>query len=299
MSLFLFCAAYYLAASLAIVVGYHRGLAHRSFRARRGLERLLVTLGLPAGTPVQWAGNHRFHHAHADRPDDAHSPYFGGFWHAHCGWYIGSRNAWVCFAYAMAGPLRIAFDAWHRPRSNQQHNALARDVAADPYFAALSRPLPYALAMAAHIAAPLAFTLWLRGPVGIAAWWLTLVFAFNCGDAIDSVAHLWGDRPHAGAQDRSANGWVMALLTFGDGWHANHHRWPGSARAGIGPGQLDPGWLAIRWLERLGFAREVIVLPRPGREAPGKRDGRQTGGGIDPAIAGTDGPGEEPARART
>jgi fatty-acid desaturase len=263
MSLLLFCSAYYLAGSIAIVVGYHRGLAHRSFRARPWFERMLVTLGLPAGTPVQWAGNHRFHHAQADGPVDIHSPHFGGFWHAHCGWYIGSRNAFACLLYALAGPLRIAIDAWLRPRTNQQFNSLARDVAADPYCAALSRPRPYALAMAAHAGLPLAFTLWFWGPTGVAAWWLTLALAYNCGDAIDSVAHLWGGRPFADARDKSANGWIMALLTFGDGWHANHHRWPGSARAGIGPLQPDAGWMTIRLMERLGLAWDVVVLPRP------------------------------------
>ncbi len=103
------CAGYYLAAGLAICIGYHRVLSHRSAVLAKWLERTLVTLGLPAGTPIQWAGNHRFHHAHADQPGDPHSPR-DGFWHAHNGWYIGRKDALTCVLYALAGPLRILFD---------------------------------------------------------------------------------------------------------------------------------------------------------------------------------------------
>lgn len=266
-ALLLFCAAYYLAAALAIVLGYHRGLAHRAFRMPRGLEYVLVTLGLPAGTPVQWVGTHRHHHAHADGPADPHSPHLGGFWHAHCGWYLGSRNPFVCLLYSLAGPLRLAVDAWIRPRTNQAFNHLAGDAASDPYYALLSRPRPYALAMGLHIAIPFgaAFHLW--GAAGLVAAWATLVFAYNCGDAINSVAHIVGWRPH-GRSNLAANGWVMALLAFGDGWHANHHRYPGSARAGIGPWQLDLGWMAIRVLAAAGLARDLVVLPRDPDGAP-------------------------------
>jgi hypothetical protein len=75
-----------------------------------------VILGLPAGTPVQWAGNHRYHHAHTDTPLDPHSPLHRGFWFAHVGWYIGSDNVALCILYSLAGPARMLVDAWMRPR---------------------------------------------------------------------------------------------------------------------------------------------------------------------------------------
>src|SRR4029077_18299561 len=89
------CFVYYLAAGLAIALGYHRLLTHRSLILPTWFERLVVTIGLPAATPIQWAGTHRFHHAHADRLGDPHSPR-DGFWHAHNGWYIGRRDAATC-----------------------------------------------------------------------------------------------------------------------------------------------------------------------------------------------------------
>ena len=123
LALALACAAYYFGAGLAICIGYHRVLSHRSAALSKGLERLFVTLGLPAGTPIQWAGNHRFHHAHADQPDDPHSPR-DGFWHAHNGWYIGRKDALVCLLVrarrALCGSCSTACTG---PRSNQRARA--------------------------------------------------------------------------------------------------------------------------------------------------------------------------------
>ena len=256
-ALALACAAYYFGAGLAICIGYHRVLSHRSAALSKGLERLFVTLGLPAGTPIQWAGNHRFHHAHADRPDDPHSPR-DGFWHAHNGWYIGRKDALVCLLYALAGPLRILFDGVHRPRSNQQHVHLAPDVAADPWYRFVSRPGPYLAFAVAHVCLFFGGAFWLFGWVGVGALWLTLVAIFNLGDAIDSVAHIVGARPYGG-DDLARNHWVLGLLCLGDGWHAHHHRFPWSARHGLEPGQWDVSWRIIAALARLGLARNVRV----------------------------------------
>src|SRR3977135_1286281 len=134
MGLFIYCLLYYFLAGLAINLGYHRCLAHRSLRLPRWFEALLITLGLPAGTPIQWAGNHRYHHRFADLDKDPHSPNRRGFWYAHVGWYIGTSNPFLCLTYSLAGPFRTLIDAWHRPRSNQEYNALAPDVQTDPYY---------------------------------------------------------------------------------------------------------------------------------------------------------------------
>ena len=147
-------------------------------------------------------GNHRFHHAHADQPDDPHSPR-DGFWHAHNGWYIGRKDALSCVLYALAGPLRILFDGVHRPRSNQQHVHLAPDVAADPWYRWVSRPGPYLAFAIAHVVLFFGGAFWLFGWAGVAALWLTLVAIFNLGDAIDSVAHIVGEMPYGGEDLRA------------------------------------------------------------------------------------------------
>ena len=258
-SLLAFCLAYYLAAGLAINLAYHRVLSHRALVLNGTAERIFVTLGLPAGTPVQWAGNHRQHHARADREGDPHSP-LQGFWHAHNGWYIGRRHWLPCLLYALGGPLRILVDGWHRPRSNQEFNHLAHDVAADPYYAWVSRPGPYLTFALGHLLLFFGGAALIWGAAGVIALWGTLVAIFNLGDAIDSVAHLVGRRPYR-MPSHARNGRVMGYLTLGEGWHANHHRFPSSVRHGLLPGQPDWTYGVIRLFERLGWARELHRVP--------------------------------------
>jgi len=141
---------------------------------------------------VQWAGTHRYHHATADTALDPHSPVQRGFLYAHVGWYLRSGNPVLCLAYAAGGPARMLVDAWMRPRTNQEHNALAEDVSADRWYRFISRPWPYAVAMHLHAG----ISLWLAhrwwGAAGVLGIWLTLAALYNAGDAIDSVAHVFG-----------------------------------------------------------------------------------------------------------
>jgi stearoyl-CoA desaturase (delta-9 desaturase) len=252
----LFVLVYYQLAGLGVNLGYHRVLSHRSLRLPLWLERMLVTLGLPAGTPIQWAGNHRFHHQHSDTALDPHSPVHQGFWYAHVGWYLGSKSVPLSVAYALAGPLRMLIDAWMRPRTNQRHNGLAPDVAADRWYAALSRRWPYALAMHLHAAIPLTVAWWMWGWAGIAGVWILLIVLYNAADAIDSIAHMYG-ATLPGQRNASRNGLIMGLLTLGEGWHANHHRFPWSARHGLLRGQWDWTWQIIRLLRAAGMARDI------------------------------------------
>jgi fatty-acid desaturase len=254
--LLIFCLAYYLLAGVGINLGYHRALSHRALKLPPWLERTTITLGLPAGTPIQWAGNHRFHHGHTDIAGDPHSPHLDGIWFAHVGWYIQTKHPLACFVYAIAGPLRTLFDGWHRPRTNQQFNALAPDVARDPYYRLVSRPWPYLIAVWLHTLFFFGTAYAIFGWAGFAALWMTLALIYNLGDAIDSMAHLVGTQPYS-SQHRARNHWFLGLLTLGEGWHANHHEFPHSARHGLLPGQPDAVWCLIRGLEKAGLATAV------------------------------------------
>ncbi len=264
----IFALTYYMLAGLGVNLGYHRVLSHRSLKLSKWLERALVTVGLPAGTPIQWAGNHRYHHAHTDTELDPHSPVHRGFWYAHVGWYIGSENVILCVLYSLAGPLRMLIDAWMRPRTNQEYNDLAKDVAADRWYGWISKPWLYAIGMYFHAAIPtiLAWRYW--GTAGVAGFWLVLVALYNMGDAIDSVSHLYGNRL-AGQRDASRNSQLMGILILGEGWHANHHLLPWSAKHGWGRRQFDWTWQVIRMLRALGLAKEVRV--------PGAKDLHEKG----------------------
>jgi fatty-acid desaturase len=256
----LFVLTYYVLAGLGVNLAYHRVLSHRSLHLPTWLERVLVTIGVPAGTPVQFVGKHRFHHATADTELDPHSPHHKGLLYAHVGWYLGSHNPMLCIAYALGGPARMLVDAWLRPRTNQEHNALAPDVSADPWYRFISRPWPYAVLMHLHaaMAVGLAYRWW--GGLGVAGIWLTFIVLYNLADGIDSLAHTFGRKLHVQHDDARNLAW-MGILVLGEGWHANHHRYPYSARHGLLPGQFDLTWEFIRLLRALGLATKIRLPP--------------------------------------
>lgn len=272
---FAYLALFIVGTGFGVVVGYHRMLTHRSVVFSKWLERTLVLAGIYAGTPVQWVGNHRYHHGYADTPKDPHSPSQKGFWVAHAGWYLSTSRVLPAVVYTFAGPFRTIFDAFWRPRTNQEHAHLANDVARDRFYAALSRPATYAAvllgSMAFHLL--LVTALWGAGAALVFAL-LTVVF-YALGDGINSLGHsnrrfALGTAPW-NSGDESRNSHVLAALSFGDGYHNGHHAFPFSARAGLLPGEVDAAWLFIRACERLGLATEVKVPSREQLEAKANR----------------------------
>ena len=231
----------YVATGLGITVGYHRLLAHHAFRVPPWLERALATVGAMAmqGGPITWVSDHRQHHFHADHEGDPHDIERGLFF-AHMGW--------LCYA--------------NTPEVDRRRNEkYARDLCASPYLRWLER-YHYLPGVCVGIALALA------GGVGLFLWGFCtrVVVLYHATWMVNSVAHKWGYRPFADAP--GTNSWLVAALAFGEGWHNNHHAWPGSARQGLRAWELDPSWLAIAALARLRLAREVRVCrldrPRPG-----------------------------------
>jgi stearoyl-CoA desaturase (delta-9 desaturase) len=241
-----------------VTVGYHRLFTHRSFRTNAVMRGAFAVLGSMAveGSVIAWAANHRKHHAFADREGDPHSPHVDagdGLWgairglvHAHFGWLM---------AYGQrAAPRRFA-----------------RDLLADPLLRAIDRT--FVLWVAVSLAAPFAFG-WLVGGTIDAALtallWGGAVRIFvlhHMTYSINSLCHFFGRRPFA-TTDESRNLAWLALPTFGEAWHNNHHAYPRSAMHGHRLWQLDLGGLVIRALERVGLAWDVV---RPGEENAARR----------------------------
>ena len=217
--------------SLGISLGYHRLLAHRSFRTPKWVEYGLTVCGALAmqGGSIYWVATHRVHHAHTERPGDPHSPR-DGFWWAYIGWII---------------------------RGETKHDQAARlaryapDLARDPFHVWLSRWhfLPQLiLGWALFALGGWGWLLWgvfLRTVVGLHITWLVV-----------SVAHKWGSRRFQ-TQDNSTNNVLVGVLSFGEGWHNNHHAFPWSARLGLAWYELDTSWWIIRLLQKLGLATQV------------------------------------------
>lgn len=253
--LFLYCLFLYIVAGLGVSVAYHRLLTHRCAEALLWFEKLLVLLGLPAGTPVQWVGNHRQHHRYTDKSGDPHSPCLEGFWYAHCGWYIQQRNPVICLLYAIAGPGRMLWDSVWRPRTNQQYNHLATDIQEDSFYRFLSTPLPYTLLVWLYLAAILFPAVYYRGWSGFVAVWSTLIVLYNAGDAVNSLGHY--EYGKSKSPQKSKNNAWLAWLSFGEGWHAYHHQKPRQANFGHQKGEVDFGYIALRFFRFLGLVRKI------------------------------------------
>jgi len=237
---------YWITGSLGIGMGYHRLLAHRGYKVRKPVEYFLVTCGTMAlqGGPIQWVTTHRIHHAHTDQPGDPHTPRDGRWW-AHVGWIL-----------------------WGTAQNHSESTLVryAPDLIKDRYYRWLTR-LYYVPLLAVGVLL-LVFGGW---SVMLWAVFLRLTLMLHATWFVNSATHLWG-RTRFETGDDSRNSWWVALLTFGEGWHNNHHAHPTSARHGLRWYELDLNWLGIRTLQFLGLAhgikrvRSSASLPR-GRQS--------------------------------
>jgi fatty-acid desaturase len=225
---------YWVAGSLGIGMGYHRLLTHRGYKVPRLVEYFLATCGTIAleGGPIQWVVTHRIHHAHADRPGDPHTPRDGGWW-AHMGWIL-----------------------WGTAQ-NHDEATIARyapDLVKDPFYRLLNRFYYVPLLVVGVL-------LFVFGGWGVLLWgvFLRLTFALHATWLVNSATHLWGKRRFE-TDDDSRNSWWVALLSFGEGWHNNHHAHPTSARHGLRWYEFDLNWVGIRVLQLLGLAHSIKRL---------------------------------------
>ncbi len=224
---------HWLIGSLGICLGYHRLLSHRSLKVPKGLERLLVTLGALAlqGGPIFWVSGHRRHHAYTEDPDqDPHSS-AQGFWWSHIVWLFFKRPTF--FDYA-------------------QYKRYARDIDRDPYYRWLDRYflIPQAL---------LGIVLFIGGGWSFVIYGIFVrsVVLWHSTWLINSFTHLKGYRNFE-TDNESRNLWWAALITYGEGWHNNHHAQPRVAKAGIKRWEIDMTWWVIQVLEASGLAQNVI-----------------------------------------
>jgi stearoyl-CoA desaturase (Delta-9 desaturase) len=242
---------FYVLSGLGVTVGYHRLLTHRSFRAPRPVRALFAVAGSLAieGSVISWVAAHRRHHAFADVEGDPHSPHLGeeegvvgvlkGLWHAHVGWLFDDEKTSV--------------ERW------------APDLLKDPVMTRIDRLFPAlaAVSLALPAVAGFAFTGTLWGAVTAFLWGgLARVFLLHHMTwSVNSICHYFGKRPFE-TTDLSTNNWPLALLSFGESWHNNHHAFPTSAIHGLGRWQIDPSGFVIRALERMGLARDVKRVTR-------------------------------------
>ncbi len=251
---------------LGNTVGYHRLLTHRSFATPRPVRWLLTLFGaLHSGSPLTWVALHRQHHTRSDADGDPHSPR-EGFWHAHCGWLIGTKNPVLCVLFALSGFGQQAAVLMHDLRRLAGNNPpvwleITKDLNDDPVLRLLDTPL----VIPALFLVQLGLAVAIGGGWGVLWLWLLHVAMTNGSWAVNSVGHTtaFGHESHDN-RDTSRNVPWLAWITFGEGWHNNHHRYPRSAWHALGEGP-DPSWWLLRAGMATGLVREVW-LPKAQRD---------------------------------
>jgi stearoyl-CoA desaturase (delta-9 desaturase) len=222
---------YFTSISWGIGMGYHRLLTHRSYKVPRWLEYTIAVFGALAleGGPIFWVGTHRIHHQNSDKEGDPHSPRDGAWW---------SHLLWMILSEGQSGEV----DYFRR---------FVPDLARQPFYLWLSKY---------HYVPVLVTSALLYAWGGLPAFlWGTcfrLVVGLHSTWAVNSATHMWGSRRFLTTDD-SRNNWWVAMFTFGEGWHNNHHAKPNSARHGLAWYELDITWLQIKALEKLGLAKGV------------------------------------------
>jgi sn-1 stearoyl-lipid 9-desaturase len=222
---------YWVAGSLGIGMGFHRLITHRGYKVPKPIEYFLVLCGTLAleGGPIQWTTTHRIHHAHTDQQGDPHTPRDGRWW---------SHIGWIIFGTA-------------QDYDEATLNHYAPDLRSQRFYVLINRFYWMPLIV-------VGIGLWIFGGFGVMLWgvFLRLIIGLHATWLVNSATHLWGRRRFETGED-SRNSWWVAILTFGEGWHNNHHAHPTSARHGLKWYEIDFNWWGIRVLQLVGLARGI------------------------------------------
>jgi stearoyl-CoA desaturase (delta-9 desaturase) len=235
----------YLIRMFGITGFYHRYFSHGSFRLRRPTQLAAAILGASAAQrgPLWWAAHHRRHHRATDRLGDPHSPVIDSMAWSHVMWIFAADNRETDYATVedlAAFPELRFLDRFHH---------LVPIFTAGMMFG-LGVLIGH-LAPGSHTSGPQMFV-W--------GFCVSTAVLYHSTFMVNSVAHRFGTR-RFDTKDASRNVWWLALLTLGEGWHNNHHRFPGGARQGFGRYELDLTWLGLRALRRIGLVHNLRPVP--------------------------------------
>jgi stearoyl-CoA desaturase (Delta-9 desaturase) len=242
-------AALYVVHMFAVTGFYHRYFSHRTYKTSRIAQFIFAVIGSSCVQrgPIWWAARHRHHHRHSDEDVDIHSPIRHGLYWSHFGWITSKRG----FGFdEKAVPDLMKFP---EIRFIDRYDMLIPTIEAIALFG-LGKLL--------------------QGYGFNTTGWQMLIWGFFvstivCAHAtftINSLTHLWGRKRYR-TGDESRNSLLLALLTFGEGWHNNHHHYPGATRQGFYWWEIDLTYYALRVLEALGIIWDLNPVPRDVRES--------------------------------
>lgn len=224
---------HWITGGLGITLGFHRLVTHRSFQTPKWLEYFFVFCGTLAcqGGVFDWVGLHRLHHLYSDQGPDPHDSN-QGFWWSHMGWML-----------------------FHPPMQTEVPRYI-KDIADDPVYRFFDKyfiPLQFSLGLLLYFIGGWSFVVW-----GI---FVRLVLVWHCTWFVNSASHIFGYSTYE-SNDNSKNCWWVALVTYGEGWHNNHHAFQYSARHGLQWWEIDMTWMTIHLLQTLGLATKVKLVTK-------------------------------------
>lgn len=224
-------AIWWVASSWGVGIGFHRLLTHKGFKAPKWLEYFMSvcgTMALQSG-PLTWVTTHRIHHAFTETDKDPHSPRQGGYW-AHIGWIFKGT-------------------AQHQSEATMKR--YTPDMTRDKFHLVLNKYYWVTII-------GVAIALFAIGGWSMVLWgvFLRVAVSWHFTWLVNSATHLWGYR-RFDTRDDSRNNALVAAVTFGEGWHNNHHAHPRSAKHGLTWKEFDVNWVQLRILEKLGIISEL------------------------------------------
>ena len=227
--------------ALSITVGFHRYFSHKAFKTSRFFQFVLGFLGCCQlqGGPIAWAAIHRHLHRASDEQEDLHSPVHG-FYQAHYGWLLKPRTYEIAFGKGLSDLNKFKELVWL-----DRYNFIPPVI----YFIVLWLAGEWYAGKNPGTPIDGAFVLFWGGILRVVVLW-------HVTWSVNSICHIWGKRVFATKDDSKNNLWV-ALISLGEGWHNNHHKYPASARNGFGWRQPDVSYYCILLMRRLGIVKDV------------------------------------------
>jgi stearoyl-CoA desaturase (delta-9 desaturase) len=246
-----FAIGFYLIRMFAITAFYHRYFSHKAFRTTRFFQFILALIGATAVQrgPIWWASHHRHHHLYSDESEDAHSPVQHGFLWSHIGWFLSSKN----FTAHLENVKELS--------KFSELRFLDRFDAVIPVLVAIGI---YLLGYWLESTYPSLNT----NGMQLLVWGFVIstVVLYHATFTVNSLSHVWGKRRYA-TSDQSRNNFWIALATLGEGWHNNHHHYPGSAKQGFYWWEVDLTYYGLKILAMCGLIWDLRMVPASIRES--------------------------------
>lgn len=247
----LFAVSLYFFRMFAVTGFYHRYFSHKAFKTSRLMQFIFAIIGATAVQrgPLWWASHHRHHHANSDTAEDAHSPMQHGFFWSHLGWFLSHA---------------------HFPTKIERVKELAKfkelqfldrfDILVPTIFALSIFGLGVLLERYAPSLSTNGWQLLVWGFV------VSTVALYHGTFSVNSLAHVWGKRRYV-TRDQSRNNLFIAIITLGEGWHNNHHHYPGSASQGFYWWEIDLTYYGLKFMEKCGLIWDLRMVPANIRDA--------------------------------